>query len=267
MTTNTTLETVTSADGTPIAVDRRGAGAPVILVGGAFNERSEVAGVADALASAFTAVTYDRRGRGDSGDAESYSPQLELDDLAAVIDLVGGSAAAFGHSSGGNLLLEAAAAGIPLTKVAVYEPSVVVPGTRELPGADLADRLQALIREDRPDDAAALFLTEQVQLPPEMLEGMKFSPFWATFVKLAHTLPYDVTLCGPSSALPAERFAKITVPVLVIDGDQSPPPMRAGSAAVAEAIPGARYLSLEGQDHGVLHQPEALRPVLTEFFG
>jgi pimeloyl-ACP methyl ester carboxylesterase len=59
------MPTVESTDGTTIAYDRRGSGPPVVLVGGAFNDRGTVAGLAEALAPSCTAYTYDRRGRGE----------------------------------------------------------------------------------------------------------------------------------------------------------------------------------------------------------
>jgi pimeloyl-ACP methyl ester carboxylesterase len=261
------FETVSSADGIPIAVQRNGSGPPVILIGGAFNDRSTVAGLAAVLADGFTAVTYDRRGRGDSGDAASYAPEREIDDLAAVIGHAGGPAEVFGHSSGAILALEAAARGLDISKVAAYEPTYVIEGTRPRPGDDLADRLQGLLDRGDRDGAVALFQTEVVGLPAEMIEGMRGSPMWGWFTGLAHTLPYDVTLTGPGMRLPAGRLAAITVPVLAIGGGASPPWLPAAARAVAEAIPGGRYVTLDGQDHGVLQQPGALRDLLTGYFG
>jgi len=92
---------VTSADGTPIAFEQTGAGAPVILVGGAFNDRTTVAGLAGVLSADFTAIAYDRRGRGDSGDAPDYAVEREIEDIAALIAEAGGSACVYGTSSGG----------------------------------------------------------------------------------------------------------------------------------------------------------------------
>lgn len=262
-----TFEIVTSADGTAIAVQRTGSGPPVILIGGAFNDRSTVAGLAAVLADGFTAVTYDRRGRGDSGDSPAYAPEREIDDLAAVIRYAGGPAGVFGHSSGAILALEAAAAGLDITKVAAYEPACVVDGSRPRPPDDLAGRLRALIDAGQRDEAAALFLAENVGLPVEMIEGMRGSPMWGWFTGLAHTVPYDVTLTGPGMRLPAGRFAAITVPVLAIGGGASPPWLPAAAQAVAAAVPGGRYVTLDGQDHGVLQQPAALRDLLTGYFG
>jgi pimeloyl-ACP methyl ester carboxylesterase len=263
---NATFETVTSADGTPIALEQTGAGPPVVLVGGAFNDRSTVAGLAAVLAPGFTAVTYDRRGRGDSGDSPNYAVGREIEDLAAVITHIGGTAGVFGHSSGAILALEAAHHGLGIGKLAAYEPTYVIDGTRPRPPEDLAGQLRALIAEDRRDEAAALFLAENALMPPEIIEGMRASQMWGWFTGLAHTLPYDVAICGPGMVLPASRLATITIPVLAIGGGASPPWLPAAARAVAGAIPGARYATLDGQDHGVLNQPGTLRPLLTSYF-
>jgi pimeloyl-ACP methyl ester carboxylesterase len=264
---NTAYETVRSADGTTIAVERAGDGPPVILAGGAFNDRSTVAGLAAVLSDGFTSVTYDRRGRGDSGDTASYAAEREIEDLAAVISYAGGQAGVFGHSSGAVLALEAAARGLNITKVAAYEPTWVTEDTRPRPGDDLASRIRALLDAGDRDAAVALFQAEAVGLPAQIIDGMRGSPFWGWFTGLAHTLPYDVILCGPGMRLPAGRLAGITVPVLAIGGGASPPWLTAAARSVADTVPGGRYVTLDGQDHGVLQQPAALDPLLTTYFG
>jgi pimeloyl-ACP methyl ester carboxylesterase len=268
---NSTIETVASADGTPIAFERTGQGTPVILIGGAFNDRSTVAALAGALAPHVTAVTYDRRGRGDSGDSGPGDGggggivEREVEDLAAVIGRVG-KAGLFGHSSGAVLALEAAMRGVSVGRLAVYEPSYIPAGSRPRPAADLLGRITALVSEGRRDDAAVLFLTESVGLPAGAVDGMRASEMWGWFAGLGHTLPADVAVCGAGAALPADRLAAIRVPTLAIDGGESWDWIRAATCAVADAIPGARYVTIEGQDHGVLHQPEALLPLLAGFY-
>ncbi|QRP44494.1 alpha/beta fold hydrolase [Amycolatopsis sp. FDAARGOS 1241] len=257
--------TVTSADGTPIAFDIYGAGAPVLLVGGAVNDRTTVAALAVVLADAgFQAIAVDRRGRGESGDAPVYSVERELDDLMAVIEAIGGSAALFGHSSGAILVLEAAARGLPVNKVAAYEPPFIVSG-RPRPADDLAERLSALLADGNREGAVELFLTEGVSVPAEGVAAMKGQPVWDWFVGYAHTLPYDITVTGPGGRLPAARLAAITVPVLVLSGGAGEAWMGASARAVAETVPHARYEVIPGQDHGVLNAPESLRSVLTDF--
>src|SRR5262249_62097002 len=105
------METTESADGTVIAYDRTGDGPPLVIVLGAFCDRKTFVPPAS-LASRFTVCTYDRRGRGDSGDTQPYSPDLEVADLAAVIGAASGArslAVVYWHSSGAALAPRAAA--------------------------------------------------------------------------------------------------------------------------------------------------------------
>src|SRR4051812_38451233 len=174
---------VTSADGTSIAYEQRGTGAPVILVGGAFNDRTTVAGLAEVLSADFTTIAYDRRGRGDSGDTSPYAMEREIEDIAALILEAGGSASVFGHSSGAVLALEAAAAGLPIEKLVAYEPPYTPDSdTRD----DVTEKVRAQIAAGDRDAAAATFL-EVAGTPPQVIEGMKHAPVWGWFTSLAHT--------------------------------------------------------------------------------
>ena len=265
-------ETITSHDGTRIALSMIGTGPPVVLIGGAYNDRSTVAGLAAVLAPRFTAIAYDRRGRGDSGDnsaaPDAFNRNDELDDLAAVIRSAGGSARIFGHSSGAVMGLEAAHRGLPIDRLAVYETPYVLPAAaRPRPGEDLLDRLITLVRDGRRDDAVALFQTEAIGLPAEMVERMRQSDVWAWLVGLAHTLPYDVALFDPGYWLPTDRLGTIQVPTLAIAGTKTDQNLFAATKAVAGAIPGARFTAIEGEDHAVLQRPEALRQSLFDFLG
>jgi pimeloyl-ACP methyl ester carboxylesterase len=258
---------VSSADGTMIAFDRYGDGRPVILIGGAYNDRSTVAGVAEAISSGhLAAVTYDRRGRGASTNNDSdFVPERELEDLSAMIDALGGSVSVFGHSSGAVLALEAAMQRLAIERLAVYEPSYMVDGTRPLPPNDIEARLSALVRGGRRDDAVVLFSTEAVGLPSAIVEEMRAAPVWGWLTAFAHTLPYDLAV-HHGFGLPTGRLAELGLPLLALDGSQSFPWIRATARALTQAVPGARQLTLEGQDHSVLQHPEALRPALVEFF-
>ncbi|WP_372670441.1 alpha/beta fold hydrolase [Amycolatopsis kentuckyensis] len=252
---------VTSADGTAIFFERRGSGAPVILVGGAFNDRTTVAGLAEVLAEDFTTIAYDRRGRGDSGDAAEYAIEREIEDLAALIADVGGTASVFGHSSGAILALEAAAAGVGIDKLVAYEPPYA---TSEHPRGDVLDEVRGQLAAGDRDAAVATFL-QVAGTPAEMVEGMKQAPVWGWFTALAHTLPYDLTICGPGARVRSENLAKISIPTLVIGGGASPEELQAGAQAAAAAVPGAKYETLAGQDHGVLQFPETLKDLLVGF--
>ena len=261
------METTKSADGTVIAYDRTGDGPPLIVAVGAFCDRRSFVPPAG-LTERFTVYTYDRRGRGDSGDTQPYSLDLELADLAAVVSAAVASAAvassavyAFGHSSGGALVLRAAAHGVPLTAVASYEAPFVVPGTREV-AKDPADRIREMVAAGRRGDAVRYWMTSVVAAPPQVLTMMEGSPAWPALEALAHTLPYDIALTG-DQGVPAS-LAAIAMPVLVLGGGTSPDWFHRTVAETASVIPGARLVMMEGYDHGV--PPEVIAPVLTEFF-
>ncbi|MFI5099168.1 MAG: alpha/beta fold hydrolase [Actinomycetes bacterium] len=252
------METVQSADGTTIAFDRSGTGPALVLVVGAFSDRSSTKSLAAALGSSFTVYEYDRRGRGDSDERGPYAVEREVEDLGAVIGAAGGAAFAFGHSSGGALVLEAAAHGAPVTALAVYEPPYAEGATTEF-----AAQLSALVAEGRRAEAAEKFLT-LVGTPPQALAHITAGPYWPQMQAFANTLPYEVTLCNDGSA-PVDRLAKIGARTLVLAGGASAGWAQEGARAIAATIPGAQWRVLDGQGHGAAD--EVIVPVLTEFFG
>ena len=261
------LRTVTSADGSTIAYQTAGQGAPVILIGGAFNDRTTMLGLAATLAPHVAAVVYDRRGRGDSTDRAKpgeFAVEREIEDLEALIEGLGGRASLFGHSSGGVLALEAAMRGLPVDRVAVYEPAYILPSARPVPPADGFDRLKDLVAKGDRDGAAGMFLEEQVGVPAQMVAGMRAGEGWGSMCAQALTLPYDVAICGVGGGLPA-GLATVRVPAVAVYGDQTQDFLRAATKAVADTVPGTRLVVLEGQDHGVLRSPEALFPTLADF--
>ena len=256
------MNRVTSSDGTTIAFDRLGEGPPVILVCGASTDRSANAPLAVLLAEHFTVFNYDRRGRGDSGDTPPYAVEREVEDLEALINEAGGSALVYGTSSGGALALEAAASGLPITKLAFWEPPFILEG-RPRPPADQVERYNEMIAAGRRGAAVEFFMAKVVGLPPEFVAYARTQPFWASQEALAHTLAYDATIMGDYS-LPTERAAAVSVPTLVIDGGASSPFMGETAQALADVIPDAQTRTLDDQEHNV--DPGVLAPVLEEFF-
>jgi pimeloyl-ACP methyl ester carboxylesterase len=255
------METTRSADGTVIAYDRTGDGPALIAVTGAFCDRGSFV-PPDSLTAAFTVYTYDRRGRGDSGDTQPYSPDREVEDLTAVIGAAGGSAFCFGHSSGAALVLRAAAQGAPVTAAVAYEAPYIIPGSREVV-ARPAERIRELVGSDRRGDAVRFWMTDVVEAPARVVTMMEGSPAWPGLEALTHTLPYDLALTG-DQGVPAAELARITVPVLVMGGGNSPEWFGRTVRETTAAIPGARLQVMAGYDHGI--PPEVLAPVLTEFF-
>jgi pimeloyl-ACP methyl ester carboxylesterase len=251
-----------SRDGTAIAYERTGDGPAVILVSGAMSTGATVAPLAVPLADRFTVVSYDRRGRGASGDTKPYAVAREVEDLAALIDAVGGEASLYGHSSGGALVLQAAASGLPLRQVAVYETPYAVYEGGAKERAEYTDRLTEALEQGRRGDAVELFL-RLTGLAEEMIQGARQSPMWPGMEALAPSLAYDDAVMG-DGLVPNDLLASITVPVLSLGGGASPAWMREAARAVAEAAPRGTYRTLEGQTHMV--DPHALAPALAEFF-
>jgi pimeloyl-ACP methyl ester carboxylesterase len=264
------MKTVTSKDGTTIAYDQTGHGPPLVLVDGALNSRTFGLNgpLAAILADRFTVVTYDRRGRGDSGDTPPYAAQREIEDLEAVIDANRGPAYVYGISSGAGLALETACA-VPakVARLALYEPSFVVDDTRPPVPADAVAQVTDLLARNRRGAAVKLFLREDAQVPPVFVALMPLMPAWGKLKALAHTLPYDLTIMAfgqQGRPLPADRWASLTAPTLVMAGGKSPGWLQNAARAVAQALPRASHRTLPGQTHII--KAKALAPVLAEFF-
>ena len=262
------LAHVVSSDGSRIAFRRLGAGRPVVLIGGAFNDRdSMIAGgsMAALLADGFAVYAYDRRGRGDSTDAAPFAVEREIDDLAALIADAGEPAFLFGHSSGGALALEAAIAGLPVAGVAVYEPPYSETEAEEAESAAFVAELGRLLAAGD-NEAAAQFWLVGTGAPEEMVDGMRDAPYWPGMVRMAPTLAYDAAVMrhGGDSFVPASRIAGIGVPLLAMAGGDSPDFMRNAARRIAAAAPLGRHLELAGENHMV--QPKVVAPELKVLF-
>jgi pimeloyl-ACP methyl ester carboxylesterase len=261
------MNVTTSSDGTRIAYDRTGVGPALVVVNGALGDRTATAALAEALAPKLTVFSYDRRGRGDSGDTQPYAVEREIEDLEAMIATAGGEAFVFGHSSGAALALEAAVRGLAITKLALYEPPYIVDDSRTPLPDDYIPTLQALVDDGRPGDALEYFWRVALQMPPDVIAQMRGAPWWPGMEALGHTLPYDNLIVDghmDGKPLPDEWANQVTIPTLVIDGGASPDSMRNAVAAVAALLPRAERLTLEGQGHGA--PTEVLAPVLEAFF-
>ena len=261
-------ERARSADGTLIAFERSGVGPPLILVGGALSDRTAAAALVPLLADAFTVVSCDRRGRGDSGDTPPYAVEREIEDLAALISSVGGTAFVFGHSSGAALALRAVARGLAISRLAVYEPPFIVDDSRPALPADYVAQIERRVAAGKRGDAVEYFMTVGVQVPADMVAGMRHAPMWGGMEALAHTIGYDGRVMGDEMAgrpLPASWARSITVPTLIMDGGASPAWQHNSVRALAALLPGAEHQTLIGQGHGAA--PEVIAPVLREFFG
>lgn len=262
------MDKVISKDGTPIAVDRLGAGPALILVDGAMCSRGfgPMPPLAKTLASQFTVYHYDRRGRGDSGNGGAFDVQREIEDLDAVLQHAGGSAMVFGISSGAALAGEAVRQLRGIRRLALYEAPYVVDGTHEPLPPNFIAETKALVAAGDRSGAVKKFM-RYVGTPAIAVFIMSWLPFWKKFTKIAHTLPNDLEIIAPhhqGQPFPAGKWSMVTVPVLVMAGGRSPAYMQNSMKAWADAFPNAVHKTLAGQTHMV--KQDVLAPALNEFF-
>ncbi|GLZ38164.1 alpha/beta hydrolase [Actinokineospora sp. NBRC 105648] len=243
----------TSADGTEISYSTTGSGTPVVLVGGAFSDGLSNGPLGELLAPRLTAVSYARRGRGDSGDTLPYSVDREVEDLTAVMAAVGASAV-YGMSSGGLLALLTASR-VPVDRVAVYEPPFNADPSTAF-AEEQADRIAAGDREG----AVRAFLGA-TGMPKQVIDDIRDGMGWPHLINLAHTLPYDHQVVA-ETGLP--DLAQISARTLVLSGAASPPFLTAAAGLVADTVPGAKHIALAEQTHNV--DIALLAPLVADFF-
>jgi pimeloyl-ACP methyl ester carboxylesterase len=256
------VETVTSADGTVIAYERAGQGPVLVVCVGAFCTRRTFVPPGE-LTRQFTVVTYDRRGRGDSGDTAPFAAEREYEDLAAVAAAAGTEPPfVFGHSSGAAIALRAAAAGLPAAGIVAYEAPFLT-GEIQLPEVDPAEHIRQLVGAGRNRDAVIFWMKDVVRLPEQVLAQLDSAPWVSALEPLAPTLPYDLAVTG--GGVPVAELGKVSAPVLVLGGGNSPAWFHKSVAEQAAAIPGAQLRMLDGYDHNV--PPEVVGPIMASFFG
>ena len=262
------MSTVISKDGTRIAFSRTGSGPALILVDGALCHRASGPSgpLASALSDHFTVFTYDRRGRGESGNTSPYAIEREVEDLDALIGAAGGHASVYGVSSGAVLALEAAHRGLPIDRLALYEAPFIVDNSREPIPGDFLARLNDALDRQRRGDAVRMFM-KLVGVPGIFIAMMRLMPAWSRLTAVAHTLPYDITLVKDheqGKPLPRSQWTGATSPTLVMDGGKSPAWMRNAMRALAGVLPRATYRTLPGQTH-MINAKAHVAP-LVEFF-
>ncbi len=250
-----------SEDGTRIAFSRTGDGPALILVepAGHYRDLTAFEGLVPLLVASFTVYTYDRRGRGQSEDTLPFEPGREVDDLDALVREAGGSAFAYGHSSGALLALYAATRQVPFVGLVLLEPPL---NTENHGQPDpLTSQLATLIEAGKKAEAVEHFHAA-IGVPEEMIGGMRGTQRWDRMVGIAHTLVYD---CLLSEAITPVICGQVKVPTLVLDSEGSTDDLTGWAATAARLIPDARHKSLPGEWHTVA--PELIATEIKEFVG
>ena len=256
---------VTSKDGTRIAYERLGSGPALLMIDGALCSRAfgPMPKIAALLAEHFTVYVYDRRGRGESGDTQPYGKAREVEDIQALIAVAGGSAYAAGLSSGAALALEAAASGVAIKKLAVYEPPFMVDDARHA-RLDHEAKLKALVAAGERGAAVKYFMRDMVSVPAPFVWLMQLMRgTWHKLAAVAHTLPYDAAIMGDWQ-IPAARLSSLDTPTLAMYGGKTETRLKRAIEELVKVLPNVRQQVLPGQTHNV--SAAALVPALVEHF-
>lgn len=246
-----TDRTVVSADGTRIAVSDAGSGPTVVVVGGAFGHRGTpfVEDVVQGLADDHRVITYDRRGRGDSGDTGPWAIEREVEDLAVVVAQADGPVTVLAVCVGAGVVLHALAAGLPVESAVLWEPPYRASVDPHADDVVFADTLDEQVGAGRRAAAVRAFLGQVLGLPMSQVSAFRLRPgLWRALLADAHVLARDVRMLN-GLAIPERVLAAVGVPVVIGSGTASPRWLRLAARATAEAIPGSELVMIDGQGH------------------
>jgi pimeloyl-ACP methyl ester carboxylesterase len=265
-----TIETepryVTSKDGTRIAYFVEGSGPPLVLVYGALSDHRFWTKLAPLL-DGYTLFNVERRGRSASGDAETYSPEREAEDVVAVIEAVGGQVDVFAHSSGAVVGL-AAMEMVPhlIRRAVLYEPPFIFDSDhRTMPPLDFGEQVKVLLANDDRAGAMELFYRLGPGLPEHEIQRQKERGLWKTLEPLAHTMVYDAQV---PQVLDLKRLADPAwaVPTLLLYGEISPAWVIEAVHALAQNLGSTSVTMLPKQGHvAMFTAPELLASEIRGF--
>ncbi len=254
---------IRTARGDRVAYDRRGSGHPaVVFIAGAGPFRAidpwttETAERLEALG--VTTVVFDRLGRGESPADGVLDLERELAAVATMIDVAGGSAVLCGHSSGCSIALRAAAAGLPVTGLALWEAPVAAPADET---QAWSDEIERLMDAGDYEGAQRHYMKD---MPPEWLAGIEASPEWPMIAAGVVSSRADgQSLAWATAALESGALDRIAVPVLAMYGTETFPVMPAGAKLIVEAVPNGTEKEMPGAGHA--WQPEPMAAELAAF--
>jgi pimeloyl-ACP methyl ester carboxylesterase len=255
------MDKVRSSDGTEIAYNRTGSGPPLVLVHGGTADHTRWSPVLPSLEQHFAVYAIDRRGRGGSGDTDPYAIEREFEDVAAVVDAIGGPVVLLGHSFGAVCSLQAVLLTTNIRKIILYEPPPS--GFSESP--ETLARMQAHLDSGDREGLLSTFLLEAAGLTAEELEIMRSVPAWQGRVAAAHTILRELKSIEALPPFDAERFRQLKIPTLLLQGGESSALYKDSIETIHAMLPDSRIVVMPGQQHIAMNTAPDLfvREVLT----
>lgn len=263
------MSRVVSRDGTEIAYWTSGEGPPLLIVHGTSGSHERFAPLLPYLEPHATVHVLDRRGRGESGDAPEYALEREFEDVTAVVDAIAEASSSkvdvYGHSYGGECAFGAALLTPNVRSLVLYEGwPPVMPEKLKFP-TGVEERLDALVASGDREAALELFWREVVKATEEDIQAIRAQPAWPSRLATVHTITREVRAFYDDTFEPRQA-ARITVPVLLLVGSDTPEELRDDPETVAAALPDARIAVLEGQQHiADVLAPELFAEPVLEF--
>jgi pimeloyl-ACP methyl ester carboxylesterase len=255
-----------SADGVRIGLLTAGSGPALLLVHGGMGTMNSWQRVWGPLAGQRRVTAMDRRGRGSSGDADTYQLSSEYADVAAVAAALaseqGGPVDVVGHSIGATCVLGAAAGGAPFRRVVLYEP----PGPQATQNG-WPERVSAMVADGQVGRAVFTFLTEIIGLTRGEVDALRDAPGGRDVLPIAAaTLPREAHALAVADLTGIARLVR--QPVLLLVGTASPPWAGEITRELATALPAAAVAELPGAGHEALDTaPDLLVAEVSRFLG
>lgn len=253
---------VESVNGVPISYDQTGEGEAVVLVHGTTGSSAGWVFVAPQLAQDFRVITYDRRGRGESGDGSSYSIEDDAHDLVALIRRLGPPVHVVGHSHGARVVLAAIGrAGPDVASLVLYEPPLEVDAVSR----DTWDAVDEATRRHDWEQVLELFYPVAGVTPEEIAAMRSFPPAWEAALDGARTVSREIVALR-NAPVDLDTLRHLTVPSLVLVGSETDSPVFLdGLADLATAL-NAITEQLEGQRHlAFITVPDLFASKVREF--
>ncbi len=244
------MEFIKSKDGIVIAYKKKGDGPPLVLIHGTGSDHTRWITVLPELERHFTVYAVDRRGRGESGDADSYSIDLEYDDIVAVVESISEPVNLLGHSYGAICCLEASLKTSKIKKLILYEPPIHT-NTGMKSSSDSLERVKEAIREGENEKALLIFLQEIVKVPGHEILILRSLPNWPSRLAAAHTIPREEESVRNYVFKPS-RFSKMYTQTLLLLGSDSPPLFQDAIKTLKDSIPNSRVIVMPGQQHAAM---------------
>lgn len=252
---------VLSRDGTRIAYRSQGSGAAAVFVHGSLATIHGWDKVATLLAANHQVITYDRRGRGGSGDTNPYDFDREVEDLKAVLAVAGPDAVLIGHSFGGAVAAVAAQTA-DISALVLYEPGIRL---ADPIGGDAVTAMEDALAAGKTHSAMEIGTRRVVGFSREETTAAQRTPEWAEQTALVSTWPRELRALDAIDVTPAV-FADISVPTLLLRGSESPAWLRETTERTSGWIKGAQLIELPGQSHGATDTaPEMVANAVTTF--